>query len=397
MKKGIIFIYTALLLTLSVQAQPKVYINFVSHNEPGDDLHQLSEFTPMVTKTLQFAALVDSYGAKWNLQTCDGFAKGALDFQGQASNVFRTLMSGTYADNMEIDPRNKQTIYAEIADLYHIIDSLGGNPTTTLGGFLYFTNNATPEDWFQYEDTITGGDFPWVKWKCNLIWGAGSMFPPHVNDLNDYGVWMPDTIDDFYTHNSSRSLWYIGNGCQPLYSLDSAEDETVVISLIRGIVDSIQYNLWPQDKFYNYSITINQSQFGPTLFTKLTRVMDSVNAMGTSKIEWKTLNEKFIEFGNWQIATSNEYSQWNCGETWNSIKENETENFISVFPNPFDETISIKFNDEESHAVSVMNLLGEIVFSKNIKNNFKINTSGFSGGVYLIVADGIMAGKVVKE
>lgn len=382
---------------ITVQSQPKVYINFVSHNEPGDMLQQLSNFTPMVTKTLQFASLVDSKGAKWNLQTCDGFAKGALDFQGQANNVFRTLKSGTLADNMEIDPRNKQTLYPEIADLYHILDSLGADPTTTLGGFLYFTNNATPEDWYQYQDTITGGTYTNVKWKCDKIWGAGSLSPPHVNDLNDYGIWKPNTVDSFYYHNSNKTLWYIGNGCQPIYSLDSAEDETVVISLIRGIVDSIQYNLWPQDKFYNYSITINQSQFGPMLFTKLTRVMDSVNAMGSSKIEWMTLNEKFAAFENWQISTSNEYSQWNCGDTWNGVSEIDPEKNISVFPNPFKESISIRFSDEELHEVVIRNLLGEIILSKNLKNNSVINTSGFSKGVYIIIADGVLAEKVVKE
>lgn len=149
-------IITGLLISIgSVFSQaPKVYINFVSHNEPNENLQAPLPFNIMVTKVLQLASIIDNKGASWNLQTCDGFAKGALDFQGANSNIFKTLKQPPYNDNLEIDPRNKQTLYPTIADLYHTLDSLGASPTTTLGGFIYSSTTSTLPDWFEYQDTI---------------------------------------------------------------------------------------------------------------------------------------------------------------------------------------------------------------------------------------------------
>lgn len=390
---------TMILLLLSlgnIFAQiPKIYINFVTHNEPGDNLQAPLNFNITVPKVLQLANLMDSKGASWNLQTCDGFPTGALNLQGATSNIFRTLQQSPYSDNIEIDPRNKQTIYPEIADLYHILDSLGANPTTTLGGFLYFSNVPNPlPDWFQYEDTIIGGTYTNVKWKCNLIWGAGSTSPPHINDLNDYGVWKPDTTIDFYTHNPNRNVWYMGSGCQPLLGLDTTENEQTIISTIKGAIDSIQNNLWPSNKFYVYTVTFNQSQFGPTLFQKVSTICDSVNSWGTSKIQWATLTEKLDSFNVWQ-QNPNDYSQWLCGETTTPVEANEKTKNYKIFPNPFNDRISIEISDTKKHKVEFLDLFGRTIHTIAIQSDISVDLSNYLKGIYFIRIDG-RTEKIIK-
>lgn len=368
-----------------VAQAPVLYINFVTHNEPGDNLQNPFNFNKSKNYVQQLAAIMDTKGASWNLETCDGFANGALNLEGASSNIFRTLSNFPYDDNIEIDPRNKNM--TNIADLYHTLDSLGANPTNTLGGFLYkITPPATGSpDWFQYQDTITGITYPWAKWKCNLIWGAGSL-DPHTADLNDYGIWKPDSTNTFYTHNpgASRTLWYIGNGCQPDLALDSTDNEQAVIDFVQAVVDSIQ-TIWPQNKFYNYTITFNQSQFGPMLFNKITKIIDSVDAIGTSKIQWKTLTEKFSAFQSWQIATGNAYSQWNCGDVATGLKENNFSDVISISPNPSGSIFTIRSNNKIKN-VEVFDITGKIIFQESLNNEtFKtLNLHTSKNGIYLI-------------
>jgi len=388
MKKTTTIILGLLISVGSVFAQPpKVYINFVSHNEPGDNLQNSFKFNIMAPKVLQLATIIDSKGASWNLQTCDGFAKGALDFQGATSNVFKTLEQAPYSDNMEIDPRNKQTLYPTIADLYHILDSLGANPTKTLGGFLYYSNIPSPQpDWFEYQDTIVGITYPNVEWKCNLMWGAGSTSPIHCCDLNDYGIWKPDTVDNFYSHNSSRPVWFIGNGCQPILALDSTENPQDIIAPLKNFIDSVQNGLLPQDKFYVYSITINQSHFGPMLFQKISTICDSINSWGTDKIQWATLTEKIDSFTVWQ-QTPNDYSLWLCGQTVTGINEEKQNDDIVIYPNPFNDIITIDINDGQKHKVEIVDFLGRVIYTDIIHSDTSVDLSKFLNGIYLVRID----------
>ncbi len=372
---------------------PVVYINFVSHNEPGDQLNLSANFSAMNTKVLQLAAIIDSKGASWNLETCDGYASGALTLQGVTSNIFKTITSGTYVDNIEIDPRLKTGLASiNIADTYRLLDTLGCNPTHTMGGFTYFTNSGSP-DWFVGEDTIVGLSYPWKKWKANLMWGAGSN-PPHSNDLNDWGIWKPDTTNNFYSHTAKRSMWYVGNGCQPLQALDPTENEQTIITKLKGFIDSIQNGLLPQNKFYNYSVTINQSGFGTPLFQKISNICDSVNAWGTSKIRWAKLTEKFTAFQAWKTSTGLQYSQWNCGQTVTGISEEvKNEDFV-FYPNPTSSFLNI-ISDEAKQSISLYNSIGEKVGSwDSVIGKNEINILQLPSGVYFIKM-GDLAKKII--
>ena len=386
-------------LSLSLFAQPPVYINFVSHNEPGDNLQTASNYALMKTKVLQLANIIDQKGAKWNLQTCGGFAKGALDNDGASSNIFRTLQQAPYADNIEIDPRSKPNFYPTIADLYHILDSLGANPTHTLGGFIWYTTDsiAQPIDWYNYETPVNATNFP-VSWQCEYMWGAGSYSSsgPHVNDYNDYGIWKPNLPTDFATHNSSRNVWFIGNGCQPILSLDSLDTIDNILTPLKSFIDSIQNMQLPQNQFYCYSITINQSEFGPMLFNKVSAVCDSVNNWGTNKIQWATLTEKMDSFYVWQASTGLDSSQWKCGQTVTSIKEEYPDIFM-IYPNPASENIFIKLNDTKKHTLIIYNMFGQVIYEQKIKGIENVNVSKLPSGNYIIQTDHLQRKLFIKN
>lgn len=395
----------AIIYTCIVFAQtPVLYINIVSHNEPGDNLQNGLKFSAMNTKVLQLADIIDAKGAKWNLQTCDGYPTGAFNNQPIASNIFRTLATAPYDDNIEIDPRPKtlDTNVMNIADTYRLLDTLGAKPTKTLGGFVYTTTNQSiaPIDWYKFQTNVQGKKYPWKTWKADMMWGAGS-YKPHTNDLNDYGIWKPDTVSytntltSFYKHNPNRSVWYIGNGCQPIYALDSTEDEQIIISAIRSFLNQIENKTVPLNKFYVYSVVINQSHFGPTLFKKISTICDSINSWDKSKIEWKKLTEKISAFQAWQKTTGEQYSQWLCNQTLGIESQIAQDNF-TLYPNPTSKYINLTFDDHQTHEIKVYTMMGTLILSTQETSTWNYDFSNLASGMYFIQIDETTSKKLIK-
>lgn len=384
-------IIIGLLLSVgSVLAQaPKLYIHIVSHNEPTDNIESsVIIFNKFKNNALQMADIINSKNAKWNLQTSDGFVLGALQYQAagtSSTDIFETLSNPPYNDNIEIDPRSKNKNGRNIADQWYLLDSCGANPTTHLGGCIYSTTNPIlqPIDWLQYRNPIIGNIYG-NSWQCSIITGAGS-YPPHTNDLNDFGIFKPDTTNNFYSHNPNKNLWCMGTGCAPV--LDSLDNEQDIIDLIQGQVDSIQNGLWPQNKFYVTRIMTNQREYGPLFFRKISKVIDSLNLIPSSKLQWATIGETFTAFQTWRTISGLGHSQWLCGQTTTDVQNLETNDKFLIYPNPFSNKVSIDFADNQKHKIEVVDYLGSILFSRITNANSIIDLSKISNGIYLIRID----------
>ncbi len=393
--KSTLLAFIFLSATLYSTAQPPVlYLNFVSHNEPKDSLQQAPQYFQSKNKCIQFANLMLNKGASWNLGTCGFFAEGALNHDNAATNpndIFETLSGSAYSANVEIDPRTKNQLFHNTADAVYLIDSCGGVASNTLSGFTWYSATPSDIDWMNYDDTLTGNVYG-NKWKADLLWGAGSK-PAHSNDLEDLGVWKPDTTTNFYGHNPNRSFWYIGNGCSP--KLDTLTDEQEIIAQVRGIVDSIQNGLMPASKFYCYTITLGQDEFGPTLFNQVATVCDSVNAWGTSKVIWATINQKFAAFQNWQTSSGLEYSQWLCdGTTGIDEPDGNTFNFR---PNPVSDLVTFRFDTPGMHQVEIYSISGELLLNTTLQSEECLNINMLDSGIYLLVVDHQSTARLIRQ
>ncbi len=388
--KSTILLIAILLETAFLTAQPPIlYVHIVSHNEPSDNLDASAmNYNRAKANALQMADIIDSKNAKWNLQTSDGFVVGALQFDSAGTSpndIFEILSNPPYDDNIEIDPRSKNKSGRNIADQWYLLDSCGANPTTHLGGCIYTTTNPSiqPIDWLQYRNPVIGNIYG-NSWQCSIITGAGS-YPPHSNDLNDFGVFKPDTTTDFYHHNPAKNLWCMGTGCAPV--LDSLDDEQAIIDLIRGQVDSIQNGLWPPDKFYVTRIMTNQREYGPLFFQKISRVIDSLNLIPGSRFKWATVSEVFTAFQDWQLSSTLDHSQWLCGETISSIPENTKNENFSFYPNPVNDILSLNFNDSRIHFMEINDMTGRTILRKSVQFNLQLDLTGLKTGFYLLNVD----------
>ncbi len=386
-----LLILFALLTIENVSAQaPKLYVHIVSHNEPTDNLDASAiNYNRAKTNVLQMATIVDSKNAKWNLQTSDGFVLGALQYDTagtRPNDVFELLANAPYNDNIEIDPRSKNKNGRNIADQWYLLDSCGANPSHHLGGCIYSTTNpgVQPIDWLQYWNPIIGNIYG-NSWQCSLITGAGS-YPPHSNDLHDFGVFKPDTTTNFYAHNAARNLWCMGTGCAPL--LDSLDDEQAIIDLIQAEIDSIQNGLWPANKFYVTRIMTNQREYGPMFFQKIAKVIDSLNVISPAQFQWATISETFTAFQSWQSSSSLEHSQWLCGQTLASQSSNVLSPTFSIYPNPFSNFVTIRFPDILFHTIALYDSQGHIVHTAKGFSNTTLELSHLHAGLYFLKTDG---------
>lgn len=389
--KNILFLIGLLLTTFSKGQNPKLYIQLVTHNEPTDNLQIPINYAIGKQKVLQMADMVVSHQAKWNLQSSDGFVFGARhDQQSNGNNVFSTLAAPPYQTAVEIDPRNKNFSGRNLADQWYLLDSLGANPSYTVGGFIYYVcqPSTLEPDWFQYQDTITGLVYG-NKLKLRLLSGAGSAGgnTMHCNDLYDFGIFKPDTVDHFYAHNPSRSLWCLGTGCAPV--LDSLSDVQEIIDLIQGQADSIYNGLWPSDKFYMTRIMTNQREFGPLFFSKLETLLDSLAAIPQEKMVWASLSETFEAFQNWQVQSELEFSQWSCGQAYSTslAEEKKKEEEFIAFPNPFSDNLQLNWaKDKDVNMLELYSAFGNRVYSQACQGESQANipSNQLPSGLYLI-------------
>lgn len=385
MKNRILLLVCFFFVYGGMSGQSRLHIHFVSHNEPNDNLQQPFLYQKAKNNLLQMADLVKKYNMAWNIQTSDGMVIGArTDQQNNGNNIFRQLQT-SYGPCIEIDPRNKNLPGRNIADQWYLLDSLGAQPSLNVGGFLYTVCNGNTSliDWWPYQDTMVGLYYK-NKVKFKLLSGAGSL-PPHCDDLNDFGIFKPDTINNFYRHNPNRNIWCMGTGCAPL--LDSTSDELAIWTLIKGQADSIAKGMWPMNKFYVTRIMTNQRSYGPLFFKKVNRLMDSLATLDTNQLKWSTISHTFHAFAAWQKAQSADFSQWQCGEKWNmSIEKSVLQSKINIYPNPGSDLVWLEPNQNEG-LVMVYNQLGEKMGTFPAGVSQWIDASLWSPGIYYFVSD----------
>lgn len=82
------------------------------------------------------------------------------------------------------------------------------------------------------------------------------------------------------------------------------------------------------------------------------------------------------------VPPSGEY----CGGTISSIKANEKEKDISIYPNPTTGKLRLVDESRNSYAAEIITMLGEQIILAPIQNNtLEIDLSGYPAGVYFVV------------
>jgi len=396
MKKHL-FILTLCSLSLLTKAQtPKVYINFVSHNEENYTyLSAPQTFLAVRPKIIQMAQLATTKGAKWHLgsdhimlRAVLAYDKGTLTASTGGFNVLK-YVSTTYSTAVECDPHAHESLY-NYADVAKLLDSCGVPPGKVMSGFLY-NRLASGHDWQDYQVPNNGDIFPSYNWAPEILWGAAT--PGHTMDPHYTGIWKPESRTNFLTHKATNHLINYGQGCK--YEFHDTTSITRLMKEIRKLTNAIQSGAAPSTGFYCTSIFFRESYLNTPGFisTRLDDLMDSINVLVTAnKVEWQFIPDVV---NKWKTTYAAKPFIMDCDFTIiTGINEQKINtNGFSFYPNPTNDIINFK---EEIYDAEVINLNGQIVIPK-INATKSIDTKGLANGFYFIRSRGVSLKFIVQH
>lgn len=391
MKKKFLLALQFILTFFIAQAQlPKLYINLVSHNEENYTyLNSPPSFYSVRPKIIQMAQLATVKGAKWHLgsdhimlRAVIKYDTGTVQMNTSGQNVLKYI-SSAYVNNVECDPHAHESTYNN-ADVAKLHDSLGVNPGTVMSGFLY-SQLQSGHDWQDYQNPTAGVVFPNYTWAPEILWGAAT--PAHTNDPIDYGIWKPQSMTSFFTHEPSNHLINYGQGCK--IEVHDTTNITTVMNEIRYIVNAIQSGSAPANGFYCTSIFFRESYLSVPAFinVKMDDLMDSINVLvSQNKVEWKFIPEVVT---NWKNIYNSQPFILDCDLTLvTTVLENHTDtNQFSIYPNPFNDFTTIQSNFILHNAeLALFNVFGQKVKTINriSGNEIKIDRDNLASGIYFI-------------
>jgi hypothetical protein len=209
----------SLLLAAAVQAQePPIHVVLFTHiedNTPGGMLGSVQNHQSYLNwrgKLIGVANLMRDHDLPWSLQPDWKILECALLYEDttlmqttNGKNLFRYLREdlGTI-----IDPHSHENGGYNYTDVAHLIDSLGVEPSTVIGGHVWDPSLPEFQEWDRYRVPVPGERYPSALWRGDILMGSGTPF--HVNDPMVSGVWRPQDRDHYFTHDANANIVAIG-------------------------------------------------------------------------------------------------------------------------------------------------------------------------------------------
>lgn len=385
------FYFLPLLCIELVHAQaPKLYINFVSHNEENY-VHYVNfptQFYQVRVQMKNFATECQNKGAVWHLGTDYMFLKaisrydtGSVQSNTNSKNIIRFLHEDL---DVVIDAHAHENDYA-YADVAGWISSLGVTPSPVVSGHLY-NQLQNGHSWEDFETGVTSDSFPSFTWVPDVLWGAGT--PGHVSDPDYYGIWRPQDMSNYLVHDPSRRLMTYGQGCS-LKVYDTTH-VTYVMAAIRETVQGLQDGSAPTDGIYPTSIFFQENYLNtPGFVSKLADLIDSVNVLvSAGSVEWMRIDSVAYL---WESAHGTDGFYAQCG--WSAfLGEESLEQDMVMYPNPSHDEVMLQWDAGWAGEVTVRiwDNCGRMVYCSAVQDTYRLRLSvkGWIPGIYPVQISG---------
>ncbi len=363
-------------------SQPKVYFDFVTHNEETFQWNNTPYYTLNRAKLISLANYFQANGVSWNMQSDWVYLSNVLsqDSVLMANTNNKNILRWLWEDKgVEMDPHGHETQYI-YPDLVKLMDSIGLPESKLMGGTLYNQSNGI-NIWTNLINGQFGIVFPTKFWQPDYMMGGGT--PNHVADLKYYGFWNPQDSANYLTHFPANHLRHIGVGCE--MKIKDTTTVSVIVAELQDVVQKVQSGQYPSNGFYLQSIFFEQGDLNnATFYDKVIAVADSVNAIvATGNAEWKTLKQAYTL---WETAYAAQMFQWECGVIYTGINKLTDEPLIQIYPNPFKDfaTIKIKSTVSLPCEITLYDLSGRAIRKLHIANyETRIEHEHLAGGTYL--------------
>ena len=381
------FLIICLVYNISNAQTPKLYITLVSHNEDniGYNTNSISYYNNRV-KLVNICNILQTKGVKYNygsdysaLQAIAVLDTGLIILSTNGKNLVKWMKEDK---GVECDPHSHESLY-NYADIHYLMSQLGITPSNTMSGYLYDAlqnGNA----WDSYQNGVTGLFYPSYTWHPQAMWGGATS--GHVNDPHFFGVFKPQSMNNYFVHDSLNTLITIGAGC-PI-KLENTTTVGYVDSIIDNIVSNLQTSVWPANGIYTQAIFFNEGKVNqPWFMPLLNKVIDSVNVhVVNGTVEWKNLSD-IVNI--WQTSFGSAPYAFGCDSNiiLDIVEKRSINDELLIYPNPFSlQTILQSEHVLQNATLTVYNCFGQAV--KQINNisgqEIILHRDNLSSGVYFI-------------
>lgn len=290
------FLFALLLVSASFVAENSfsmapVYLTFTTHNEDAEPYQIYNYYIARRNFVVQLANMLQGKNIKWDFQSDWKFLQAVKNFD--TGNVVqntngKNLLKWLVEDRgISCDPHSHEANGYNYADVAYLHEQLNIIPTKIVGGFIY-NQIIGGNNWENLETGIYGRVYTSYFWKPDILWGGGT--PGHINDPQNYGAWKPQSMANFYIHDSTKHLTLIGNGCSnKIYDTTAV---STVVQRIRNIVDAVQYHVLPDTGFYTTTVHSQIADLNNPQIIKIMQFIDSVQTfVNEGKVVWKSIEE----------------------------------------------------------------------------------------------------------
>jgi hypothetical protein len=265
-----------------------LYLSFVTHNEENEPYNNYSYYILRRNLIVQLAQYVVQNNAVWNFQSDWKFLQyvSVFDTGSVVSNTNGKNLIKWLTEDMGIycDPHAHETQY-NYADVAYLHQQLGITPTKVVGGFIY-NQVIGSNNWENLEQGIYGRVYTTYFWKPDILWGGGT--PLHVNDPQNYGMWKPQSIANYYVHDSSKNLTLVGNGCTN--KIFDTTAVTTALNKVRNLINAYETGLIPDTGYYTSNVFMSIGQLSNVQMNKMKQFIDTVNIyVSQGRIMWKNI------------------------------------------------------------------------------------------------------------
>ena len=377
-----------------------VYVALFMHNEdffsqryPDFSLEENRDaYIETRNQLLNFCEMIHENNIPFNWETDWNFLYGVLKWDTPdvtvntgGKNIVKYIHENL---NISVDPHSHENLGHNYTDVAFLIDSLGVEPTSVIGGHIWDPGDAHFKNWERFRTPLQGQKFPQAVWKGDILMGHGTS--KHVNDPSSSGVWKPKGKFEFWTHDAASTVCAVGqykssvNGIHELLALYN-----------NGTI--------PPEKLLTTTIGINQSDldasyidwYERTIVTPLLSLQDS----GQVSI---LLFEQLIE--EWKANYDSVGYIYNApAPTKVNMRESKPTHFKlnQNYPNPFNPqtTISYQLPVACNVELAVYNTPGQRVHTLVEKHQqagkyeVSFNAGKLASGIYFYQ---LKAGKFVR-
>jgi len=202
---------SARIISATPPATGVVYVTLAMHNEDNFPATQQVYLTSR-NNLIEFGKMLQRNNVPFNWESDWRFLNGVLQWDTPAvtastngKNIVRYLKEDL---GISIDPHSHENNGYNYADVAHLIDSLGVQPTNVVGGHIWDPNERLYQNWERFKQPLKGSRFPWSQWKGDILMGSATGL--HRNDPEPTGVWRPKGKYDFWSDDPASTVHGVG-------------------------------------------------------------------------------------------------------------------------------------------------------------------------------------------